>query len=153
MFAPRATAALCLLLLLPGCADRVTGDISDGWESGARLSAHSLDRYHSGGYDARVFPDAGHAPPRPDHCVAYRGNASYAGDACTVLTPDSEHWFPVDGTDPPWGLWGKWEGRFGDTADDPDPSYPRRLVAFDADGAPVAHWDGAEHPRASHSTE
>lgn len=151
MTSARPTFALLVASsLLAGCAEKPTGVAPEDWAHSYELLAHMTARYHSGGFDARVFPQD-EAPSRPASCKAYRAGQEYPGDKCTVMTSDSEHWFPIG--DPPWGLWGTWEGRAGDTADDPDPALPRTLVAFDAGGLAVAHWDGAEHPEASHSTE
>lgn len=128
-----------------------SGPRPDDWDDGVELLAHSTGRAHSGAFDARVFPDDGEDLTLPAYCVAYRADTAHDTDKCTVITEASEHWYPVD--DPPWGLMGEWRGRGRDTADDPDPDMPRTLVAFDAADQPIAYWDGAEHPDASHSTE
>jgi hypothetical protein len=145
----RVAIALLALLLLSGCTGLSIGERPGPWDSGVELVAHSTGRSHSGAFDARVFPEGD--AEKPAYCVAYRGAKQYGGDHCTVMTSDSEHWFPIG--DPPWGLWGDWRGRGKDTADLPDPDLPRTLVAYDADGHPIAYWDGALHPDASHSTE
>jgi hypothetical protein len=139
-----------------GCLEPNPRQARDGprpedWDGGLELLAHLTGRAHSGAFDARVFPPDGARLGLPAFCVAYRAEKAYGNDACTVLTEGSEHWFPMG--DPPWGLWGDWRGRAGDTADDPDPDLPRTLVAFDGAGRAVAFWDGAEHPDAAHATE
>lgn len=150
MPALRSLLALTVATMVAGCTGGPTGVAPEDWAQSYELLAHMTGRYHSGGFDARVFPQD-EAPAKPLSCKAFRGDQSYAGDECTVMSDDSEHWFPIG--EPPWGLWGTWEGRGRDTADDADPALPRILVAFDGNGLAVAHWDGAEHPQASHSTE
>lgn len=145
----RVILLVALAVLLAGCADRVTDNRPSDWQIGEELLAHMTGRAHSGAFDARVFPQDD--MPMPATCVAYRGDAAYAGDTCSIITDSSEHWFPVG--DPPWGIVAQWEGRFGDTADSPDRDHPRTVVAFTAHGQPIAYWAGTNHPDASHATE
>lgn len=134
--------------VVPGASGGPVEERPAEWASGAEMEAHSTARYHSGGFDARVFPQGD--LERPDRCVAYRGNEAFAGDTCLIMEPDSEHWHPVE--DRPWGLKAKWQGRLADTADRADPERPRTVVAFLGDEA-IAYWDGAAHPEARHATE
>lgn len=139
----------CTALFLSGCAEDANYPHVDDWNKGAELQAHMTGKSHSGAFDARVFPQV--PMERPDRCIAYRGSESYMGDTCDIIDETSEHWFPIDNQ--AWGVIANWEGRFGDTADEADPNFPRTVVAFDGTGTPVAYWKGANHPNATHSTE
>ena len=147
----RTLCVVALLGLLAGCAENPSGARPPDWDAALELQAHSTGRSHSGAFDARVFPPDGTEPTEPAACTAFRAESSYRSDECAVIRADSEHWFPIG--NPPWGLMATWQGRAGDTADNPDPDLPRTIVAYDARGVPVAFWAGANHPEASHATE
>lgn len=146
---PTILLAALAMVLLAGCEDALAGTLPVDWDQGHELQAHSTARYHSGGYQVSAYPTENVS--RPDHCIAYRGEEAFQGDMCRLIDEDSSGWSPAD--DQSWGLTGEWKGRFDDTADQADPDRPRILVAYDAEGAVVAHWDGAVHPDAVHATE
>ena len=119
------------------------------------LLGHLEARYHSGRYHMYAFPPDNVTPPRPVSCTAYRGGIAMAGDTCEVITPESTKWHAVidNVPEPEWGLYGAFRGRARDTADHPDPTLPRTMVAFDAEGRAAAYWNGTMHPRAGYMTE
>lgn len=141
-------AWITLAILLAGCSHPV-GERPESWQAGQELLGHSSARYHSGGFEVRAFPQAEAA--KPESCKAYRADREYGDDSCSIITSNSEHWFPIG--NPAWGVMAEWKGRGGDTADDPDPDLPRTVVAFDAQGVPVAFWAGTYHAEARHATE
>lgn len=92
-------------------------------------------------------------PPQPARCVAYQDGRHAAGDTCTVFPPGQDTW---DGEDiQEWTIKADWDGKGQRLHEDVELNRGgRTVVAFDAGGSVVAHWDGmALAPNGSFSTE
>ena len=153
--AMRVVVLATVLLLASGCTGR-TGPPPDqdklppDWNTGVPLLAFQRSATHSGAAGANLYPDG--QLRQPATCVAYRDEGRDTRDRCEVR--ESKYSWEEEY---PWLAVADWAGcpggNFNGCPGPPEPRYEGRVVAYDADGYPVAWWDGAEGPDMRYVTE
>lgn len=122
------------------------------WQSGARLVAFQGSKSHDADESYGLVPATGEPPGTPARCVAYQEGRHHRLDSCSVVPGNVTRW---DGTTwGPWTLQASWSG-WGERLHEDVEQHPgrRTVVAYDAEGRPVAWWAGEKAPNGLFSTE
>ncbi|MHB1260156.1 MAG: hypothetical protein ACYC2H_00425 [Thermoplasmatota archaeon] len=147
--------ASCLFLVLAGCVgtDRFDEARPGDWQRGVVLEAFESTTDHDADETYTLRPANATTVPTPIRCVAYQDGRHARGDECEVLGPGRVDYAGI--AEPQWTIEAAWDGR-GQRLNEDVERHPeaRTVVAFDASGTVVAHWDGRLHdPDGSYSTE
>lgn len=111
------------------------------WQTGEELVAFVGSKSHDAHQSYGLAPAAGDPEGTPVRCVAYQEGRHHRLDKCTVVPGNVTGWDDV--TWGPWTLQASWSG-WGERLYEDVELHPERrtVVAFDADGRPVAWWAG-----------
>ena len=136
---------------VPGNWNDTVAKLPGEWNNTAPLLPSNLLSGHSGWRGAELQPNG--TVVRPTSCLAYRDDRSMARDSCGVR--DAKYNWESHAE---WVLEAFWAGcPGGDWNGCHEQTYPApyrcRVVAFDAQGHPLAWWDGAVGPHTMHTTE
>lgn len=138
---PAAVRGLLVLPCLPlvGCVSHTHEARPDGWDGGVPLVAFAGEKGHDADERYHLRPVEG--ADRPARCVAYQDARRDDRDVCRVLDAGAEGAPEAPGA--PWTILARWEGA-GERLHEDVELHPdaRTVVAFDAEGRPVSHWDG-----------
>ena len=143
--------ALTALVLLAGCIEGPAPvERPADWDQGVELVYISGFRAHSADEDRRIVPPENTTIATPAYCGAYQDGVRKARDTCTVLAPFAPMYWDESWA---WGIEASWDG-WGDNLIEQERDESRRtVVAFNADGVPVAFWDTKAHPDARMAIE
>ncbi len=134
-------AVLMAVVALAGCVEPMPGgpwpvERPDGWDATPEMTAVSGGRYHSA--DQHLVADGPSGVPVPAGCAAYQDGVRKGWDTCRVEAdqrPDAAGSPAGVG----WTVMASWNGRGEDLIEQERDESRRTVVAFDADGNPVAH--------------
>lgn len=143
--------AIAALVLLAGCIEGpAPKERPADWDQGAELVFISGFRAHSADETRDLVLPANVSLARPAYCGAYQDGVRKALDSCTVIAPYEPMYWDQSWD---WGIEASWDGRGEDLVEQEQDESRRTVVAFDADGVPVAYWDTAAHPEAAMAIE
>jgi hypothetical protein len=137
--------------LLAGCLEGpAPKDRPADWDQGTELVFISGFRAHSADEERQIVPPTNATLATPAYCAAYQDGFRDFGDSCTVISPYGPMYWEESWD---WGIEASWNGRGEDLIEQERETSHRTVVAFDAEGAPVAYWDTASHPNAAMAIE